>query len=101
MHGEFRLCRLEDGERGGGATEVKQATTAGRDMLVLAGPEAEEVAEFVVAAAEALRRGEAPEPAHASDPAFHAAVVLLQAVVFVGAGPVGDPAAERRRMARG
>ena len=46
MHGEFRLCRLEDGERGCGATEVKQATTAGQDRPVVAGGEGGEVWEL-------------------------------------------------------
>ncbi len=54
MHGEFRLRRLEDGEYGRGATEVEQATPVGRDMLVVAGVEAEAVTEFVVASAEPL-----------------------------------------------
>ncbi len=85
MHGEFRLRRLENGERGGGATEVEQATTAGRDMLVVAGAGAEGVAELVVASTEALGRRKALEAAHTSDAAFDAAVVLFQAIVFVGA----------------
>ena len=96
MHGEFRLCRLEDGERGCGATEVKQATTAGQDRLVVAGAEAEKVAKLVMAAAEALGGGEALEPAHTSCAPFDAPVILLQSVVPVRAGPVHDPPAERR-----
>ncbi len=54
MRGEFRLRRLEDGEHGCGATEVKQATPVGRDRLVVAGAEAEAVTEFVVASTEPL-----------------------------------------------
>ena len=82
MHGEFCLHRLGDGERGGGTAEVKQATTVGRDMLVVAGSEAEKVAKFVVATAVALGRAEAPEPAPASDGAFDAPVILFQPVVL-------------------
>ncbi len=55
MEAEFGLRRLEDGERDGGTTEVQQATTAGADILVVAGAKAEEVAELVIASAEALR----------------------------------------------
>ena len=52
MYGEFRLRRLGDGERSAGATEVKQATPVGRDMLVVAGMGAEKAAELVVASTE-------------------------------------------------
>ena len=52
---DFCLHRLENGERTGRATEVKQATAAAGNMLVMAGTGAEEVAEFVVASTEALR----------------------------------------------
>jgi hypothetical protein len=62
----------------------------------VAGAEAEEVAEFVVAPAEALGRGEALEAPHISRAPFHAAMILFQPVVFVCAGPVHDPPAERR-----
>ncbi len=96
MHGGFRLCRLEDGERGGGATELKQATTAGRDMLVVASADPEKVAEFIIAAAEALGRAEALEPVHTSRAPFDAPVILLKSVVPVRAGPVDHPPAERR-----
>src|SRR5918993_2099303 len=94
MHGEFRLRGLEHGKRSGGAAEVKQATAAGGDGLVVAGAGAEDVAELVIASTEPLRRGEALEPPHASCSPFHAAVVLLQPVILVGAGPVHDPPAE-------
>src|SRR5215213_9695284 len=95
MHGELRLCGFEDCKRGRGATEMEQATAVGGDVLVVAGAEAEEIAEFVVAATDALRRGEALEAPHTSCAPFHAPVVLLQPVVFVGAGPVHDVTAER------
>ncbi len=88
MEAEFDLRRLENGKRDDGTTEVEQATTAGGDMLVVAGAEAEEVAELVVASAEALRRGEALEPPHTSDAAFHAAMILLQSVVMGWPAPL-------------
>ena len=95
MQGELRLRGLENGERSRSATEVEQATTAGGDVLVVAGTEAEEGAELVVASAEPLRRSEALEPPHTSDAAFDAAVILLKPVVLVGTGPAHDMAAER------
>ena len=52
-------------------------------MLVVAGAEAEEVAELVVAATEALGGGETPEAAHASCAPFHAAVVLLEPIILI------------------
>jgi len=51
----FQLRCSRNSERSGGTTEMQQATTAGGDGLVVAVLEAEEVAEFVVASAEALR----------------------------------------------
>src|SRR5919199_2169577 len=96
MHGELRLRRLEDGERGGGTTEVEQATPAGRDRLVVMGAGTEEVAELVVAAAEALGGGEALEPTHTSCAPLDAPVFLLEPIILVGAGPVHNPPAERR-----
>jgi hypothetical protein len=72
VEAEFGLRRFEDGERDGGTTEVEQATTVGGDGLVVAGSGAEEVAELVVASAEALRRAEVLEAPHTSDAAFGA-----------------------------
>ena len=82
MHGELRLCGFENCKRSRGATEMEQATAVGGDVLAVAGAEAEEIAEFVVAATEALRRGEALEAPHTSCAPFHAAVVLLEPVVL-------------------
>ena len=48
---------------------------------------AEEIAEFIVASAEALGGGEALEAAHASDAAFDAAAVLFQAIVMEWPAP--------------
>ena len=96
MRAEFCLRNLKNGEHTGGATEVNEATAAGGNMLVVAGVGAEKVAELVVASAEALRRSEALEAAHTSYAPFHAPVVLLKPVIFVGAGPVHDLPAKRR-----
>ncbi len=51
----FRSRRFGNSERSGGTTEVKQATTAGWDGLIVAGLEAEEVTELVVASTKPLR----------------------------------------------
>ena len=96
MRGEVRLRGIENGERADGTAAVKQATAAGGNRLVVAATRTEKVAELVVAATEALCRRETLEPAHTSDAAFHAPMILLQPVILVGAGPVHDPPAERR-----
>jgi len=96
MHGEFHLRGFEDGKHGGGAAEVKQATAADGDGLVVAGAGTEEIAEFIVAATEPLRRGETLESPHASRAPFDAPVILLEPIILVGAGPVHDPSAEHR-----
>jgi len=85
---------LQDGERSAGATVVKQTTAVGGDRLVVAGLEAEEVAEFVIASKEPLRRIEALEGAHTSYAAFNAPMILFQSVILVGAGPVHNAPAE-------
>ncbi len=74
---------------------MQQAAAVGGDMLVVACAEAEEVAELVVTAAEALGRGEALEAAHTSYAAFNDPVVLFQSVVFIGAVAMDNPAAKR------
>src|SRR3954469_1834631 len=63
---EFSLRRFENSEHTAGTTQVKQATAAGGDVLVVAGAGAEEVAELVVASTEARRGCEALEPTHTS-----------------------------------
>jgi hypothetical protein len=83
----FCLRRLENGERSSSTTEMKQATTAGRDSLVVAAAKAEEVAEFVVAVTEAFCRDEALQPPHASGASFDAAVILLKPVIMEWPAP--------------
>jgi hypothetical protein len=75
---------------------MEQAAAVGGDVLVVAGAGAERGAELIVSSTEPLRGPEDLDAPHTSDPAFHAAVVLLEPVVLVGAGPVHDVAAQRR-----
>jgi hypothetical protein len=79
---------------------MKQATTAGGGRLVVAAAKTEEVAEFVLAATEALGRDDALEPAHPSGASFDATGILLKSVILVRAGPVHDPPGVER-IARG
>src|SRR5215207_2033818 len=81
-------CGLQNGQHGRGPPEVEQPASVGGNMLVVAGAEAEEVAQFVVSPAEPGGRSGAFEAPHGSIAAFDAAVILLQPVVQVGAGPV-------------
>ena len=85
---EFSLRCFENSEHTVGTTQVKQATAAGGDVLVVAGAGAEEVAELVVASKEALRGCEALEPAHTSRAPFHAPVVLLKPIVMGWPAPL-------------
>ena len=87
------LCGLQDGEHSGCTAEMENAALVGGDMLVVTDARTEVVAEFVVTATEAFRRSEALEPAHTSDVAFYAPVILFEPIVSVSAGAVGDPLA--------
>ena len=60
----------------------------------MAGADAEEVVEFVIASAESLSGCEALKAAHTSDAAFDAPVILLQPVVSVSTGSMDDSPAE-------
>src|SRR5271156_741427 len=75
---------------------LEQTAATGGDRLVVAGGETAEVAKLVVASTEPCGRIEALEAAHTSDATFDAAVILLKAIVQVGAGPVLHAPAERR-----
>ena len=81
VEAKFSLRRFEKSERAGGTTEVKQATAAGGDILVVAGAGAEKVAQFVVASTKALRGCEALEAPHTSYAAFYAPMVLLDSPI--------------------
>lgn len=75
---------------------MEQSAAVGGNGLAVAGAEAEKGAELVIASTEPIGRPEILEAPHTSDPAFHAAVILLQPVVLVGAGSMRDMPAQRR-----
>lgn len=81
----FCLRRFEDRRRSRGTSEVKQAAAAGRDVLVVAGLEAEEAAKFAMASAEPLRQTEALEAAHTLNAIFDAPMNLLRPAVLISA----------------
>jgi hypothetical protein len=61
--------------------EEATASAGGRNVLVVTGSAAEEVAEFIVLSAESVRCVMLLEAAHTSDPPFDAAMVLLKSIV--------------------
>ena len=74
---------------------MKQATAAGRDILVVAGARPEVIAKLVIAPTEPLSGSEALEAPHTSNTAFHAAMILFESVILIRAGAVDNAAAER------
>src|SRR5215207_5275676 len=88
-------CGLQNGQHGRGPPEVEQSAPVGRNRLMVAGAEAEEVAQFVVGPAEPGGRSGALEAPHGPVAAFDAAVILLQPVIQIGAGPVPHTLAQR------
>jgi hypothetical protein len=89
MQDESCLCGIQNCERSCSTTEMQQTSAVGRDRLIVAGAGAEEVAEFIVATTEALRRNEALEAPHASCSAFHA-LMIYHHQVTAGAVRPGD-----------
>src|SRR3954471_1348576 len=87
-------CGLQDGQHGRGPPEVEQSAAIGGYVLMVAGAEAEEVAQFIVSAAEPGGRSGALQAPHGPVATFDAPVVLLQPVVQVGTGPVPHILAE-------
>ena len=67
---------------------MEQSLAVGGYVLVVAGAEAEEVAQFIVSPAEPGGRSGTFEAPHGPTAAFDAAVILLQPVVQVATGPV-------------
>ena len=65
------------------------------NVLVVAGSTAEEVAEFVMLAAEPVGRVMLLEAAHTSDPSLDPAMVLFKSIIQIDARPVADVAAQR------
>ena len=66
----------------------------GRNMLVMARPGSEEVAQLVVSSAEPSRGSWALEPAHGPVSALDATVILLNPIVHVLTGPMSNPLAQ-------
>ena len=74
----------------------KAATSTGcRNVLVVTGSAAEEVAEFVVLPAEPVGRVVLLEAAHTPDPSLDPAMVLFKSIIQIDARPVADIAAQR------
>jgi DDE domain len=86
--------RFHDGQHRRGAAERAKSAMIGGNMLVVAGPGTEEVAQLVVSSAEPSRRSRALEAVHGSVSALDAAMILLDSVVHVLAGPVPNPLAQ-------
>src|SRR3954453_20830697 len=81
-------CGLQDGQHGRGPPEMEQSLAVGGNMLMGAGAETEEVAQFIVSPAEPGGRSGALEAPHGPVEAFDAAVILLEPVVQLATGPV-------------
>ena len=71
-----------------------QSAVIGGDWLVVTWTGMEEIAEFIVASTEPCRGPGTLEPAHGLVSAFDAAVILLQPVVEVAAGPMAPVSAQ-------
>src|SRR4051794_22028529 len=81
--GDIRSGGRHDGPHGRGLPELEQSLAVGGHVLVMAGAEAEKVAQFIVSPAEPGGRSRAFEAPHGPVAAFDAAVILLQPVVQV------------------
>ena len=66
-----------------------------RNVLVVTGSAAQEVAELVMLAAEPVGRVMFLEAAHTSDPPLDSPMVLFKSIIQVDARPVTDFAAQR------
>ena len=75
--------------------EEVTASTGCRNVLVVTGSAAEEVAELIVLAAEPIGRVMLLEATHTSDPSLDSAMVLFKSIIQVDARPVADVAAQR------
>ena len=61
--------------------------------MVVTGPAAEEIAEFIILSAKSVRRLMLLEAAHTSGPSFDPAMILFKFIVQVDIRPVTDFAA--------
>jgi hypothetical protein len=75
--------------------EEVTASTGCRNVLVVTGSAAEEVAELIVFSAEPAGSIMLLEATHTSDPSFDPAMVLFKSIIQIDARPVADVAAER------
>jgi hypothetical protein len=87
---------LHDANRDASVTKEATAPVGCWNVLVVAGSAAEEVAEFIVFAAEAAGRIGLFEAAHTSDPTLDSAMVLFNSIIQIDTRPVADVAAQRR-----
>src|ERR1700756_47908 len=71
-------------------------STGCRNVLVVTGSAAEEVAEFIVLSAEPVGRVMLLEAAHTSDPPLDPAMVLFKSIIQIDARPVADLTTQRR-----
>jgi hypothetical protein len=89
-----RSCDLHNAHRD--ASMIEEATAAGgRNILVVTRAAAEEIAEFIILAAESVCRVMLLEAAHTSDPPFDPAMVLFKSIVQIHIRSVMDVAAQR------
>ena len=86
--------RFQDGQQRGDSAKKTKSVVIGGNMLVAAGPRAEEVAQLTVSSAEPSRRPRAHEPAHGPVSTLNAAMVLFNPVIQVLGGPVSNPLAQ-------
>jgi hypothetical protein len=70
------------------------ASAGCRNVLVVTGSAAEEVAEFIVFSAESVGRTILLETTHTSDPSFYPAIALFKSIIRVDARPVAAVAAQ-------
>ena len=76
-------------------TEEATAPMGCWNVLVVAGSAAEEVAEFVMLAAEPVGRVMLLEAAHTSDPSLDPTMVLFKSIIQIDARPVADVTSQR------
>jgi hypothetical protein len=91
----FGSCDLHDADRDASVMEEVTASTGCRNVLVVTGSAAEEVAELIVLSAEPLGRVMLLEATHTSDPSLDSAMVLFKSIIQVDVRPVADVAAQR------
>ena len=79
---DVRLRGHQSGQDGHCSAEKERSAAAGGNVLVGAGAETEEVAEFIMSPAEPGRRSGTLETTHGPAPAFDATAILFKPVVI-------------------